>query len=91
MIVGLSLRAVQRWKLASSAEDGRTIRVQQPSNALTAPERAQILAIANSVEFGQLPPSQIVKRLADQGVYIAAESSFYRKRKASTVLSPAMT
>jgi putative transposase len=77
-IVGLSLRTVQRWKLASSAEDGRTTRVQQPSNALTAPEREQILAIAKSAEFGQLPPSQIVPRLADQGIYIASESTFYR-------------
>jgi putative transposase len=77
-IVGLSLRTVQRWKLASSAEDGRTTRVQQPCNALTASEREQILTIANSAEFGQLPPSQIVPRLADQGIYIASESTFYR-------------
>jgi putative transposase len=77
-IVGLSLRTVQRWKLAGSLEDGRITRVQQPSNALTAPEREQILEIANSAEFGQLPPSQIVPRLADRGIYIASESTFYR-------------
>ena len=78
MIVGLSLRTLQRWKLASSAEDGRATRVQQPSNALTALEREQVLTIANSAEFGQLPPSQIVPRLADQGIYVASESTFYR-------------
>ena len=77
-IVGLSLRTVHRWQLASSAQDGRTIRVQQPSNALTTSEREQILLVVNSAEFGQLPPSQIVPRLADQGVYIASESTFYR-------------
>ncbi len=34
--------------------------------------------IANSVEYRNLPPSQIVPRLADKGIYIASESSFYR-------------
>jgi putative transposase len=78
MIVGLSLRTVQRWKLAGIAEDGRTTRVQVPINALTTLEREQILEIANSVEYGQLPPSQIVPRLADRGIYVASESTFYR-------------
>lgn len=77
-IVGLSLRTLQRWKLAGAVPDGRTIRVQQPAHALTAAERERVLAIANSVEFGQMPPSQIVPRLADQGTYIASESTFYR-------------
>lgn len=78
MIVGLSLRTVQRWKLAGSAEDGRTTRVQEPSHELTAAEREHILVVVKSAEFGQLPPSQIVPRLADQGIYIASESTFYR-------------
>jgi putative transposase len=77
-IVGLSLRTLQRWKLAGAAPDGRTTRLQQPVHALTAQERDRILAIANSAEFGQMPPSQIVPRLADQGTYIASESTFYR-------------
>jgi transposase InsO family protein len=37
-----------------------------------------VLAVANSDEFGHLPPSQIVPRLADQGSYLASESTFYR-------------
>jgi putative transposase len=77
-IVGLSLRTLQRWNLAGVAPDGRTVRIQQPSHALTVADREQVLVIVNSVEFGQLPPSQIVPRLADQGTYIASESTFYR-------------
>lgn len=77
-IVGLSLRTLQRWKLTDTAPDGRTTRTQEPCHALTAAEREHILTIANSVEFGQLPPSQIVPRLADQGIYVASESTFYR-------------
>ena len=34
--------------------------------------------MANSVEYGHLPPNQIVPRLADQGIYLASESTFYR-------------
>ena len=78
MVVGLSLRTVQRWMLAGVVEDGRSSRIQQPRNALTVAERERILTIANSAEFGQLPPSQIVPCLADRGIYVGSESTFYR-------------
>jgi transposase InsO family protein len=37
-----------------------------------------VIEIANSPEFRDLSPKQIVPRLADQGSYVASESSFYR-------------
>lgn len=48
--------------------------VHRPS----AKERAQVLAICHEPVYASLPPSQIVPRLADEGRYIASESSFYR-------------
>ena len=36
------------------------------------------MATCASPEFASLPPSQIVPRLADQGIWLASESSFYR-------------
>jgi transposase InsO family protein len=45
---------------------------------LSEAERAKILAIANSEEFKDRPPHQIVPILAELGEYIASESSFYR-------------
>jgi transposase InsO family protein len=54
-----------------------------PTNKLSEDERAQILAVANSEEFASLPPTQIVPTLADQGVFVASESSFYRVLKAA--------
>ena len=42
--------------------------------------------VANSAEFGKLPPSQIVPILADRGQYIASESSFYRIMRAENQL-----
>ncbi len=85
-IIGLSLRTLQRWKLTGAAPDGRTTRIQQPVHALTATERERILAIVNSVEFGQMPPSQIVPRLADQGTYVASESTFYRVMRGANLV-----
>jgi transposase InsO family protein len=58
------------------------MRVQTPSNKLSALERERIVAVANSEEFGHLPPGQIVPRLADRGQYIACESTFNRVLKA---------
>lgn len=37
-----------------------------------------MLAVANSPRYCDLPPAQLVARLADEGRYIASESSFYR-------------
>jgi len=49
-----------------------------PLNKLTESERNLILKIANSPKFANLTPNIIVPILADQGKYIASESSFYR-------------
>ena len=37
-----------------------------------------MLKVANGAEYADLPPSQIVPRMADKGEYIASESTFYR-------------
>ena len=55
--------------------------MQAPTNKLSALERGQLLAVANCAQFANLPPSQIVPRLVDQGVYLASESTFYRVLK----------
>jgi hypothetical protein len=63
-VIGMSERTLQRWRTAP-AGDRRPMRIQQPRNKLDDLERQRILAIANSPEFGHLPPSQIVPRLTD--------------------------
>jgi transposase InsO family protein len=77
----VSVRTFQRWVSEGDAvsADGRTTAVRpEPGNKLSEAERQQILEVANSAEFASLPPSQIVPCLADRGVYLASESSFYR-------------
>jgi len=87
-LIELSERTLQRWRndQANEIADRRTDRVQTPKNQLSALERQHVLAIANSAEFGHLPPSQIVPRLADNGIYVASESTFYRLLKAEKML-----
>lgn len=87
-VISLSERTLQRWQndRAEGAGDRRPSRAQAPSNQLSMLERQRLLAIANSAEFGHLPPSQIVPRLADQGHYVASESTFYRVLKAESQL-----
>jgi putative transposase len=86
--ISLSARTMQRWQCdvlrgsPGARGDQRPLRVQAPQNELSALERQRLLAIANSEEFGHLPPSQIVPRLADRGQYVACESTFNRILKA---------
>ena len=47
-------------------------------SALSEDERAELVRVATSPEFRELAPAQILARLADQGLYLASESTFYR-------------
>ena len=50
-----------------------------PANKLSSAERRRLLAVANTPEYRDLSPQQIVPRLADeQGLYLASESTLYR-------------
>ena len=49
-----------------------------PPNKLSGAKRQAALELLNSEQFKDLPPSQIVPRLADQGLYVASESTLYR-------------
>ena len=65
-VLGLSERTLQRWQTGGTVHhDQRPLREHQSPHKLTEIERAEVLAVANSDEFGHLPPSQIVPRLAD--------------------------
>lgn len=84
-LLGLDPRTLQRWQSGAGLETGdrrpQALR-PTPAHALSAEEQATILQIANAPEFAALPPAQIVPRLADQGRYVASESSFHRVLKA---------
>ena len=49
-----------------------------PPNALTEPERQEILEQLRSAEFCDLAPAQIWARLLDDGIYLCSISTMYR-------------
>ncbi len=75
-ILDLQIRTIERWE--QTPQDGRQGPHSRPANALSQEERALIIETANSSEYANLPPCQIVPKLADKGQYIASESTFYR-------------
>lgn len=87
--LGVSPRTLQRWRAVEGLKtDGRAAAAQArtPANRLSAHERQAILTLVNQPAFADRPPSQIVPALADQGVYLASESTFYRVLKAANQL-----
>ena len=79
-IIGISCRTLQRWQ-QDNTHDGRIDAKHAPASKLTAIERQRIIQTANKPEYADLPPGKIVPKLADKGVYIASESTFYRVLK----------
>jgi transposase InsO family protein len=76
----ISDRTLRRWTKDDQIHPDQRPLVPrpEPANKLSAAECAAVLEVCNSKEFASLPPSQIVPKLADQGRYLASESSFYR-------------
>jgi putative transposase len=84
-LAGLDARTLRRWKAGDGLLQGdrrpdadRPI----PSHTLSEAERARIIAVANEPRFADTPPARIVPALADEGIYIASESSFHRVLRA---------
>ena len=79
-ILKVSPRTIQRWRHQIYEGDQRKKAAEKrvPANKLTQSERGKILQICNRAEFANMPPNEIVPALADQGSYVASESSFYR-------------
>lgn len=81
-VVGITGRSLRRWRNADTLADGRKGALRPCPHALSEIDKAAILEVCNQPEYQSLPPSQIVPRLADQGVYLASESTLYRVLRA---------
>ena len=82
---GIEIRTLQRWKLGAGlvSGDARPLAVRPvPGHALSGVERAHLVAVANEPRFAAVPPARIVPMLADDGIYLASESTFSRVLKA---------
>lgn len=83
-ILEIDMRTLQRWRKALA--DGATLVDRRgaaalervPTIKLSAAEREAILEVCSRAQYRSLAPSQIVPRLADEGTYLASESTIYR-------------
>jgi len=81
-LAGIDPRTIQRWRKQPGGDRRPDAVRPAPSHALTEEERARIVVVANEARFAETPPARIVPVLADEGVYIASESSFHRVLRA---------
>jgi putative transposase len=77
-LLGIDCRTLQRWRSKGIGEDGRAGPKTSPGNKLTPKERAKILETVNLPGHRDLSPKQLVPKLADEGIYLASESTLYR-------------
>ena len=84
-VVGIDVRTLLRWRAGHGLALGdgrRRAERQRPAKALSVEERRTVLNIANESRFAALPPARIVPMLADEGIYVASESTFHRVLRA---------
>ena len=82
--VGIDIKTYKRWLF--DIHDKRKGPIAAPANKLTSEEREEIILISTTKDYMDLPSSQIVPSLADKGIYIACESSFYKVLKENKLL-----
>jgi transposase InsO family protein len=82
----ISERTIQRWR-KEIRRDLRKGSKRSIPHRLSEAERKEIIATACSREFVDNYPSEIVAKLAEKGVYIASEATFYRVLKEERLLS----
>ena len=83
-IAGIDVRTLQRWRAHEglAVGDGRPQAVRPPrGHALSDVERAELVRVANEPRFAAVPPARIVPMLADDGVYLASESTFFGQHR----------
>lgn len=81
-VLGVSSKTIQRWKSSNLLEDRRMQKIAPPHNKLSIQEQKIILQTVNEPRHAEMSPAKIVPLLADQGEYIASESTIYRLLRA---------
>ncbi len=83
--IGISLRSLQRWEKDCTA-DKRKGSLKMVYRKLSEGERQDIIDISCDDRFKDLTPHEIVPILAEDGRYIASESTFYRVLKQESMI-----
>jgi transposase len=82
LLLCVGLTTLQRWRRQFAGDgdgiDRRKGSHRHVAHRLSEEECQRILLTCNEPEFAALPPRQIAPILADRGLYIGSERSFYR-------------
>lgn len=84
-VLEISLRTLQRWESGKTA-DRRKGSLKTVTRKLSAQEKSEIISTACSIEFRDCNPHEIVAILAENGRYLASESTFYRMLREEKML-----
>ena len=85
--LGISHRTIQNWR-KKGLVDRRKGAAKRVINKLSEAERDQLVKTACVPRFVNLTPHEIVPILAEEGTYLASESSFYRILRLQKLLKP---
>ena len=90
VLLGVGLTTLQRWprQLNSDGVDRRKGSHRHVTHRLSEEKRQRILLTWDEPEFAALLRGQIVPALADRGLYIGSERSFYRVLHAHRQVHP---
>ena len=76
-MLNISTRTINRWSKNPEGDKRSSIK-KEPTNKMSASEEEQIIRICCSERFRDSTPNEIVAILAEEGEYIASESTMYR-------------
>jgi len=84
-MIGLTSRTIQRWENSPDG-DRRPDFKRVSTQALSEEEKNKIIEVCNSYEYKDMNPNEIVPILAEEGIYYASESTFYRVLRDKSLL-----
>ncbi len=81
----IDFKSYNRW--SKNFTDRRKGPLTRPKNKLNDEEKAEVIKVATSKKYMDYSPWIIVAKLADEGRYLASESSFYKILKEAKALN----
>ena len=76
-ILDINNRTIKRWSDNPDGDNRSSVK-KEPANKMSEKEEDQIVSICCSERFKNTAPNEIVPILAEEGTYIASESTMYR-------------
>lgn len=76
--IGISERTYERWKKENGLLDKRKGSAKHVVNKLSEQQRDEVVKTCCNEEYRDLNPCEIVPILAENGIYMASESTIYR-------------